>query len=43
MTAKDIVAELEKLGTAQTKKTWLTHGAKEPCFGSRRPSIGLPS
>jgi 3-methyladenine DNA glycosylase AlkD len=33
MTAKDIVAELKKLGTAQTKKTWMTHGAKEPCFG----------
>jgi 3-methyladenine DNA glycosylase AlkD len=33
MTAKEIVAELKKLGTAQTKKTWLTHGAQEPCFG----------
>lgn len=33
MTAKEIVAELKKLGTAQTKKTWMTHGAKEPCFG----------
>ncbi len=33
MTAKDIVAELKKLGTAQTKKTWMTHGAKEPCLG----------
>src|SRR5277367_3147010 len=33
MTAKDIVAELKKLGTAQTKKMWLTHGAQEPCFG----------
>ena len=33
MTAKDIVAELKKLGTAQTKKTWMRHGAKEPCFG----------
>ncbi len=33
MTAKDIVAELKKLGTAQTKKTWINHGAKEPCFG----------
>jgi 3-methyladenine DNA glycosylase AlkD len=33
MTAKDIVAELKKLGTAQTKKTWMTHGAQEPCFG----------
>src|SRR5947207_3874862 len=33
MTAKDIVAELKKLGNAQTKKTWMTHGAREPCLG----------
>ena len=33
MTAKDVVAELKKFGTAQTKKTWMTHGAKEPCLG----------
>jgi 3-methyladenine DNA glycosylase AlkD len=33
MTAKDIVAELKKLGTEKTKKMWMTHGAKEPCFG----------
>ncbi len=33
MTADDIVAELKKLGTAQTKKTWMNHGAQEPCFG----------
>jgi 3-methyladenine DNA glycosylase AlkD len=33
MTAKDIVAELKQLGTAQTKKMWLTHGAQEPCLG----------
>jgi len=33
MTAKEILAELESLGTAQTKKTWLNHGAKEPVFG----------
>lgn len=33
MTAKEIVAELKKLATAQTKKTWMTHGAQEPCFG----------
>jgi 3-methyladenine DNA glycosylase AlkD len=33
MTAKDIVAELKKLGNAQTKKTWMNHGAKEPCLG----------
>ena len=35
MTAKDIVAELKKLGNAQTKKTWMTHGAQEPCLGVR--------
>jgi 3-methyladenine DNA glycosylase AlkD len=33
MNATDIVAELKKLGTAQTKKTWMNHGAQEPCFG----------
>lgn len=33
MTAKEIVAELKKVGTEQTRKTWLRHGAKEPCLG----------
>src|SRR5512134_2162560 len=33
MTAKNIIAELKKLGNAQTKKTWMTHGAQEPCLG----------
>jgi 3-methyladenine DNA glycosylase AlkD len=33
MTATEIVAELKKLGTEQTKKTWMTHGAQEPCLG----------
>ncbi len=33
MTANEIVAELTKLGNEQTKKTWMTHGAQEPCFG----------
>ena len=33
MTAKEVVAELKKLGTAQTKKMWMTHGAQEPCLG----------
>ena len=33
MNAKDIVAELKKLGNAQTKKTWMNHGAQEPCLG----------
>ena len=33
MTTDEIVAELKNLGTAQSKKTWLNHGAQEPCFG----------
>jgi 3-methyladenine DNA glycosylase AlkD len=33
MTAAEVVAALEKLGDAQTKKTLLRHGVKEPLFG----------
>lgn len=33
MTVQDIVAELRKFSNAQTKKTWMTHGAQEPCLG----------
>jgi 3-methyladenine DNA glycosylase AlkD len=33
MTAKDIVAELKKLANPQIKKTWMNHGAQEPCLG----------
>ena len=33
MTAKEVMAELKKVGDEQTKKTYLTHGAKEPLFG----------
>jgi len=33
VTAKEIIAELKRLGTEQTKKTWMRHGAQEPCFG----------
>src|SRR6187200_1278374 len=33
MTAKEIVAELGKFATAQTRKMWMTHGAQEPCLG----------
>lgn len=33
MTAADVLARLEQLGTDQTKRTWLRHGAKEPFFG----------
>ncbi len=30
---KDVMAELESLGSAQTRKTYLRHGATEPLFG----------
>ncbi|MCI0702883.1 MAG: DNA alkylation repair protein [Planctomycetia bacterium] len=33
MTAKDVLAQLKKLGSEQTKKTLMKHGAKEPFFG----------
>lgn len=33
MTAKDIVAELKTFANPQTKKTWMNHGAQEPCLG----------
>jgi 3-methyladenine DNA glycosylase AlkD len=33
MTAQDVVAELKTFANAQTKKTWMNHGAKEPCLG----------
>lgn len=33
MTAETIVAELKKLANPQTKKTWINHGAQEPCLG----------
>src|SRR5262245_13202821 len=33
MTAKDIIAELKKFGTEQTRKMWLRYGAQEPCLG----------
>jgi 3-methyladenine DNA glycosylase AlkD len=33
MTATDVLAQLKKLGSEQTKKTLLRHGAKEPFFG----------
>src|SRR4026208_379712 len=33
MTAAEVVAELKKYATAQTKKTWMNHGAQEPCLG----------
>lgn len=33
MTADQVVAELKRMGSEQTKKTLLKHGAKEPFFG----------
>lgn len=33
MTAQQIVAELEALGSPQIKKMWMKYGAEEPCFG----------
>jgi 3-methyladenine DNA glycosylase AlkD len=33
MTAQQVLAELAKLGSEQTKKTLLRHGATEPLFG----------
>jgi 3-methyladenine DNA glycosylase AlkD len=35
MTANEVMTQLKKLGTAQTKKTLMRHGAKEPFFGVR--------
>lgn len=35
MLANEILQELEALGTEQTKKTFLRHGAREPFFGVR--------
>ena len=33
MTSKEILAQLQEYGDEQTKKTFMTHGAKEPLFG----------
>ncbi|MFN0201141.1 MAG: DNA alkylation repair protein [Bacteroidia bacterium] len=33
MTVAEIMIQLEALGSEQTKKTWMKHGAKEPYFG----------
>jgi 3-methyladenine DNA glycosylase AlkD len=33
MTSSEILIELEKMGTDQTKKTFMNHGAVEPIFG----------
>ena len=33
MAAREIVAELKKLGNDRTKKMWMNQGAEEPCLG----------
>lgn len=33
MTAEEVLAELEKLGTAQNRKIYARHGVTDPCFG----------
>lgn len=33
MTSNEIVAELSKFATDQSKKMWMNHGAQEPCLG----------
>jgi hypothetical protein len=33
MTAKDVMGQLERLGTAQARKTYARHGAGENMFG----------
>jgi 3-methyladenine DNA glycosylase AlkD len=30
---QDVMTQLKKLGTEQTRKTWMRHGAKEPIYG----------
>lgn len=35
MTIEEVIKMLEEMGTEQTKKTFLRHGAKEPLFGVR--------
>jgi len=33
MSLQEVMTQLKKLGTEQTKKTFLRHGAREPYFG----------
>jgi hypothetical protein len=35
MTATELLEKLKKLGSEQTRKTLMKHGAKEPCWGVR--------
>ena len=39
MTAAEVMAELEAKGSAQTKKTYLRHGAREPVFGVKAADL----
>jgi len=41
MSLKDVMSELKKLGTEQTKKTFLRHGAREPLFGVKVGDLKL--
>ncbi len=40
MTAKQTLAELKKLGSPATKKTYVRHGASEPLFGVKFGDLG---
>lgn len=40
MNLKETMAALEKMGSAQTKKTWMRHGAVEPMFGVKFGDLG---
>ena len=39
MTATDVLVQLKALGSEQTKKTYLRHGAKEPLFGVKAADL----
>ena len=39
MTSKEIMAQLKEFGNEQTKKTLMTHGAKEPLFGVKAQDL----
>ncbi len=40
MTAAEVLAELESLGSEQTRKTYRRHGAQDPMFGVSYASFG---
>lgn len=41
MTVDEVLAELQRMGTEQTKKTFLRHGAKEPLYGVKVGDLKL--